>query len=142
MKTLANHILSRANAIDAPITNLQLQKIWYFTLGYIINQGDLELAETVFKDSNLEGWLYGPVVPELYDQYKDFRSTPIHDIGEADSRFEKYNEMIDKLIGFNPFVLVDMSHTHTFWKDNKTNIVEFGQRPSYRFKDLEEVFYG
>ncbi|WP_241964012.1 hypothetical protein [Staphylococcus simulans] len=49
--------------------------------------------------------------------------------------------MIDKLIGFNPFVLVDMSHTHTFWKDNKTNIVEFGQRPSYRFKDLEEVFY-
>lgn len=142
MKPLANHILYRANVIDSPITNLQLQKVWYFTLGYMINQGDLKLAKSVFEDANLEGWLYGPVVPELYDQYKDFRSTPIHDTGAADARFEKYNVMIDKLIGMNPFVLVDMSHTHTFWKKNKTNIVQFGQRPSYRFNDLKEVFYG
>ncbi|MHD0396530.1 Panacea domain-containing protein [Staphylococcus simulans] len=140
MRALANHILYRAHAIDSPITHLQLQKVWYFTLGYIMYQGDLELAQSIFEHSNLEGWLYGPVVPELYDAYQDFRRTPIYDAGAVDPRFDVYNDMIDQLIHYNPFTLVDMSRTHTFWKENQTNIVEFGQRPAYHFKDLKAVF--
>lgn len=142
MNTLANHILYIAHNIDVPITNLQLQKVWYFTLGYIIDQGDISLAKEQFEGSHLEAWLYGPVVPELYDKYKDYRNKPIFDSGKCDQKFSKYDSMIKKLIRYNPFDLVAMSHTHTHWKQNKKNIEVYGERPPYQFKDLVEVFDG
>lgn len=142
MNALANHILNRAYVTNAPITNLQLQKVCYFTLGYIIDQGDMELAKELFEGSHLEAWLYGPVVPELYEKYKEYRNKPIADKGESNSMFKEYDDMIDKLICFNPFDLVYMSHTHTHWKKNKKNIELYGERPPYQFEDLVEVFDG
>lgn len=144
MNNLANHILYRANKLNKPITNLQLQKVWYFTLGYLINQGYKKEAEEEFKGSNLQAWLYGPVVPELYEKYKEYKSTPIQDEGEKIMIYSN-NEiqyMIDKLILMNPFTLVDMSHTHTLWVENKEAIENNGHRPQYKFENLEETFNG
>ncbi|MGN5882213.1 Panacea domain-containing protein [Staphylococcus simulans] len=138
---LADHILYRAHTINVPITNLQLQKVWYFALGYIIDQGDINLAKATFNNSQLEAWLYGPVVPKLYEEYQEYRNKPISDKGESHSEFEKYDNMIDKLIRFNPFDLVSMSHTHTHWKKNERNIRVYGKRPQYKFEDLLESFH-
>ncbi|MDW3988281.1 DUF4065 domain-containing protein [Staphylococcus saprophyticus] len=144
MNNLANHILYRANKLNKPITNLQLQKVWYFTLGYLINQGYKKKAEEEFEGSNLQAWLYGPVVPELYEKYKEYKSTPIQDQGcEVGVYTEaEIQDMIDKLIMMNPFTLVDMSHTHTLWVENKKAIENNGYRPKYRFENLEETFNG
>lgn len=144
MNNLANHILYSANKLNKPITNLQLQKVWYFTLGYLINQGYKKEAVEEFEGSNLQAWLYGPVVPELYEKYKEYKSTPIQDEGEKVMTYSN-NEiqyMIDKLILMNPFTLVDMSHTHTLWVENKEAIENNGHRPQYKFENLEETFNG
>lgn len=144
MNKLANHILYSANKLNKPITNLQLQKVWYFTLGYLINQGYKKEAVEEFEGSNLQAWLYGPVVPELYEKYKEYKSTPIQDEGEKVMTYSN-NEiqyMIDKLILMNPFTLVDMSHTHTLWVENKEAIENNGHRPQYKFENLEETFNG
>lgn len=142
MRNLANHILYRANIKDNPITNLQLQKISYFTLGYLINTDREDLAKKEFEKSDLQAWLYGPVVPELYEKYKAYKSTPIQDTGEEQEQFnqEDINNMIDKLLSVNPFTLVDMSHTHRGWKDNEKEIKIFGTKPSYKYSDLRETF--
>ncbi|CPN90956.1 Uncharacterised protein [Staphylococcus aureus] len=67
---------------------------------------------------------------------------PIQDKGRKIDEFnkEKINAFIERLININPFTLVDMSHQHTFWADNKNEIESLGYRPSYRFKDIEEAF--
>ena len=70
---LERHILAIANELNKPITNLQLQKIWYFTLGYLVRTNQNELAEREFNNSNLEAWLYGPVVPSFYEKYKNIK---------------------------------------------------------------------
>lgn len=144
MNNLANHILHRANQLNKPITNLQLQKVWYFTLGYLINQGYKKEAEKEFAGSNLQAWLYGPVIPDLYEKYKEYKSTPIQDEGckISDYTNPEIQNMIDKLIMMNPFTLVDMSHTHTLWVENKNAIENNGYRPKYRFENLEETFNG
>ncbi|PHK48792.1 Panacea domain-containing protein [Staphylococcus edaphicus] len=144
MNKLADHILYRANQLNKPITNLQLQKVWYFTLGYLINKGYIKEAKNEFEDSNLQAWLYGPVVPELYEKYKEYKSTPIQDEGKEISTYtdRDIQNMIDKLILMNPFTLVDMSHTHTLWVKNKDAIENNGYRPKYKFENLEETFNG
>ena len=75
---LERHILAIANELNKPITNLQLQKIWYFTLGYLVRTNQNELAEREFNNSNLEAWLYGPVVPSFYEKYKKYKSIAIN----------------------------------------------------------------
>ena len=42
---LERHILAIANELNKPITNLQLQKIWYFTLGYLVRTNQNELVK-------------------------------------------------------------------------------------------------
>ena len=75
-----------------------------------------ELAEREFNNSNLEAWLYGPVVPSFYEKYKKYKSMPIQDEGEIIPEFsnENINRFISKLININPFILVDLSHEHEF----------------------------
>lgn len=144
MNKLADHILYRANQLNKPITNLQLQKVWYFALGYLINRGYKKEAKQEFENSNLQAWLYGPVVPELYEKYKEYKSTPIQDEGKESEIYSNSDiqNMIDKLILMNPFTLVDMSHTHTLWVENKDSIENNGHRPQYKFENLEETFNG
>ena len=142
MVGLERHILAIANELNKPITNLQLQKIWYFTLGYLVRTNQNELAEREFNNSNLEAWLYGPVVPSFYEKYKKYKSMPIQDEGEIIPEFsdQNINRFISKLININPFILVDLSHEHEFWKKNKNEIESFGYKPPYKFHDIEEAF--
>ena len=44
---------------------------------------------------------------------------PIQDEGEIIPEFsnENINRFISKLININPFILVDLSHEHEFWKN-------------------------
>lgn len=144
MLGLEKHILSVAKEIDKPITNLQLQKIWYFTLGFLIKNNNTRLAKEEFENSSLEAWLYGPVVPKFYNEYKEYKSMPIQESGRKVEEFNKddINYFIEKLIKINPFTLVDMSHQHKFWANNKKEIESIGYRPTYRFKDIEEAFNG
>ncbi|EOB7050252.1 TPA: DUF4065 domain-containing protein [Staphylococcus aureus] len=142
MLGLEKHILAIATELNKPITNLQLQKIWYFTLGYLVKNNKVDLAKKEFENSNLEAWLYGPVVPSFYEKYKRYKSMPIQDEGEKISEFndENVDRFIAKLININPFILVDLSHEHKFWKNNKDEIETFGYKPSYKFDDIEEAF--
>ena len=49
---------------------------------------------------------------------------PIQDEGEIIPEFsdQNINRFISKLININPFILVDLSHEHEFWKKNKMKL--------------------
>ncbi|WP_165981096.1 Panacea domain-containing protein [Macrococcus lamae] len=145
MRELANHILSVAHRSDSPITNLQLQKIMYFTLGFMIqNNISINFARDIFEESPMEAWLYGPVVPEIYETYKKYKSSPIPDEGEISEILEvpQLGLVIRNLIDINPFILVEISHEHRFWDQHRNAIVHTNERPQYTFDDLVEAFNG
>lgn len=139
---LDQHILSIANQINKPITNLQLQKIWYFTLGYLIKSNQIKLAKSEFKKSNLEAWLYGPVVPSIHYKYKNFKSFPINDKGSIITQFNQsdINKFIKKLININVFILIELSRQHKFWQDYEHQIKHAINKPKYQFKDIIYAF--
>lgn len=134
---LDKHILYLAYVNDTPITILQLNKIYYFTLGYLIRNRHKEIAKEEFKDSNLEHWVYGAVVPSLFNEYKYHKSTPIFDKGSRNEYFNKedINNHILHLINTNPFILVDINKSQVAKNNNNLKY-----HYKYTFKDLEFYF--
>lgn len=139
---LGNYILYRAKKLDKPITVLHLNKAWYFALGHLVETQE-GLARGIFRDSQLEAWLYGAVPTIVHEKFKYHKSTPIFDKGEYIAEFDRpyFNKLIDTLIMCNPLSLVDINKTHPFWKSNEKKIKK-GGNPKYKFKDLIKAFKG
>ena len=72
------------------ITPLTLQKILYFIQGesFVINGREMFLE-------TCEAWIHGPVYPEVYSMFKDFKYNPIDDVRFAILK-AKENNLSDK----------------------------------------------
>ncbi|HEC2159254.1 TPA: DUF4065 domain-containing protein [Staphylococcus delphini] len=141
MQTLAQHILHRARVIERPVTNIHLQKVIYFTIGFML-QHDRKLARDLFEQDEMQAWLYGPVVPKIYAQYETYRKRVIADEGERCELLNtnRINKIIDVLIQVDPFKLVRISQQHHFWKQHKREIRIDNHRRVYQFSDIQEAF--
>ena len=69
---VANFMIGRSLKKGPPITHLQLQKLVYISYGFYIARTNNKLF-----NERIEAWPYGPVVPELYHEFKRFESFPI-----------------------------------------------------------------
>lgn len=142
MKKLVDHILYIANLNNRRVTNLQLHKLAYFTLGYIIKKGYIDLAKRLYTDEQFQVWLYGPVLPETYNLYKRYSNNFIISSGNKSRELEEIpelNEIILNLIGHNVFNLVEISHDHEFWKSNK-QAIKNKENVHYNFSTLLKEF--
>lgn len=54
------------------LTNLRLQKLLYYEQGYHLAQ-----FGTPLFDEQIEAWMYGPVVPSVYEHYHSNGSKPL-----------------------------------------------------------------
>lgn len=69
---VANEFLKLAYADRKPVTPLKMQKLVYFAHGwYLAITGRPLLAEPI------QAWKYGPVIPTLYQEFKEFGDEPI-----------------------------------------------------------------
>ena len=66
---LINQASSDVSNIDGePLTNMKLQKLMYYVQGYFIAL----FRQPAFTDDKIEAWMYGPVVPGVYDYYSKY----------------------------------------------------------------------
>lgn len=64
----ANFFIDLANADpDECMTNLRVNKLLYFAQGWSL----VRLGKPLFKD-DIQAWKYGPVVPNVYQEYKKY----------------------------------------------------------------------
>ena len=71
-KAFANMILVWADELGVPVTPLKLQKMLFFVhADYLCRFG------TPLINEDFEAWNYGPVVPSVYAQFKEFSREPI-----------------------------------------------------------------
>ena len=69
---IANYMLDRAAKERVPVTHLKLQKLVYMAYGW----ATLVSQERLFF-SPIEAWSFGPVVPDLWHEFKVYGNQPI-----------------------------------------------------------------
>lgn len=161
---VANYIIEYSNKKGYSINNLRLQKLLYF-----INARSLvETGNPIFKES-MQKWKYGPVVPEVYHEYKQYGAFEILDsnivkekvdliFGESeddfpDIRIEQYDPAkinpgnkrmieltVDRLNEFDAFDLVDITHQHPMWANDEEKIMGGEKGLSYDNNEIKSYF--
>lgn len=99
------------------VSNLKLQKILYF-----IQAEFLVEKNTPCFSEKIEAWTFGPVIPEVYQQYKIFGNAHIpcvdvqddFEISEQDKA--SIDNMIDECSKFTASQLREITHRQTPWK--------------------------
>ena len=103
------------------VTPLMLQKLLYFIQGvsYALN------GNPMFSE-NCQAWIHGPVYPEVYDMFRNFRYNPIEDArfaifdGVKDELTEDERRVIDLVVNtfgeYSGKVLEKITHAETPWK--------------------------
>lgn len=108
------------------ISNLKLQKLLYYAQGFHI-----ALYGKPFFEEKVVAWQYGPVVIEIYNEYKKYRSGVIdkeriskedYDLSElTEDQFDLLREVYDVYGQFSALKLMNMTHAESPWKDTKIN---------------------
>ena len=137
MDRFARHIISVVHNSGQEITNLQLQKIMYFSLQYA-------LRNNLFKQQQLQDiydvpflvWRYGPVVQNIYEKYKIYGSDPITENDTQCPQLDILNNEIIRLSNENVFDLVDRSHAEAFWEKYENRIIGWRSNVAYSLEDI------
>lgn len=131
---VARYIVNYSNEIDCGTSNLKLQKLLYFVQAYFL----VELNRQCFHEE-IEAWDFGPVVPCVYHEFKQFGSAtipPVVSVFKIDqeniwaSTMEPYtsatvnrddlphiNTVVDMFKDYSASQLVDITHGQRPWKD-------------------------
>ncbi len=75
---IANNILRRALNENVPVSPMKLQKLLYFTYKHYY-----QTLRTPLFGERFEAWQYGPVLPSVYNEFKQYRDKPITDYSKS-----------------------------------------------------------
>ncbi|MDE6564624.1 MAG: DUF4065 domain-containing protein [Muribaculaceae bacterium] len=120
---IANKLLSHAaNSGEGELmSNMKLQKMLYYQQGFHIAYFDTPLFE-----ENIEAWMYGPVVPDVYEYFKGSGSNglePFEDeIPLADVEEALFNEVFRVYGAFSASGLMNMTHKEYPWLSTSTGV--------------------
>lgn len=121
---IANWFIVKANSeklddtISEGVTNLKLQKLLYFAQAAHLS---IYSKKPLFHDE-IVAWKLGPVIEDVYRQFKKSNSNPIpkpsnEDYLKIDSGQTAFLENVWSIFGkFSAAKLVKMSHEHQPWK--------------------------
>lgn len=72
-KSIANAFIALSNRDGYAVDPMQLQKLLYFANGYYLAENDGQALINEF----FEAWDYGPVVPTVYYEFREYADRPI-----------------------------------------------------------------
>ena len=99
------------------ISNLKLQKLLYYAQGFHL----AVYGEPLFNEQ-IKAWMHGPVVPQVYHDYRDFRAGPIAiEKVDLDDYTPQVRELLDEVYNvygqFTASKLETMTHNEPPWKN-------------------------
>lgn len=120
-KDVANYLIFLASQENQEkeregITNLKLQKILYFAQAYYLSK----LNKPLFVEK-IEAWNLGPVVREVYREFKNNGSKSIILKEDKSTLTEEDKEILKRIWytfgGYSASRLVNIVHAHNPWKE-------------------------
>lgn len=115
---IARYVINRCDERKRPISNQKLQKILYFIQAeFLVN-----LDKACFSEE-IQAWNFGPVVPEVYKQYRAYGATNIPG-GQKDEGFELISRqdkehldaIIDNAARYSSSSLTEITRRQSPWK--------------------------
>lgn len=102
------------------ITNLKLQKLLYFVQSFSL----LIFGKRAFKEK-IYAWPYGPVVKDVYENYKQNHANEIVSINQSKNisrgLFKIIEEVVECYGSFEATKLIDFTHEEEPWKNTNLN---------------------
>ena len=127
-KELACYITDYYNEkFSKVISPIKLQKSLYFCFAYwggFVRKSKLADTEiTINKsewlfDENIEAWVYGPVVPDVYHDANLMNNRNENLFCDDEDVKEFVNGVLDDILNVSDFKLVEVSHSDNCWKKN------------------------
>ena len=111
LKDVINFIIMYSEKSQDPLTNMRLNKFLYFAQGHSFKR----LGRPLF-DEDFKAWDYGPVIPEVYHQYKDLGKEAISEVKDYDPNSltsDEIDYLLDVLCEYDNYstgALVSKSH--------------------------------
>lgn len=100
------------------LTNLKLQKLLYYQQGY-----HLAAFDTPLFDEEIEAWMYGPVVPTVYNIYASYGASTLPETNENIALQEEEEELFwnvfDAFRAFSAIGLMQRTHQEKPWASAK-----------------------
>ena len=118
VQMIARYIINRCDERERPISNSKLQKILYFIQAeFLVN-----LDKPCFSEE-IQAWNSGPVVPEVYKQYRAYGATNIP--AQKDEGFElifgqdkeHLDAIIDNAAKYSASGLAEITRRQSPWKN-------------------------
>lgn len=119
---VSRYLLSLADAEVDVLSNMQIQKLLYYSQGFHLAAHD---GEAIFEDA-IVAWPHGPVVVEVYHHLKEFGrgAVPVHALdtvareGVLSERARKTIEAVYRGFGqFSGWRLREMTHAEPPWNN-------------------------
>lgn len=127
-KDIANKLLVMSENNGELMTNMKLQKMMYYQQGFHLAY----LGTPLFEDT-IEAWMYGPVIPAIYDIYSSYGMNGIpgdrNNVVSLTAPQEEalFNEVFRVYSAYSAVRLMEMTHMETPWKTTpvgKGNVIE------------------
>jgi len=158
---IARYVINYAISKGHPISNLQLQKILYYVqAAFLVKNG-----EPIF-DEKILNWTYGPVIDEVYTEYRINGDSTIEKQDEYvevvydkekskillankkfdESQFESgykalINSIVDIYMDMDPFDLVEKTHLEDPWMNSSQNDVICTESIKLYYKENIDKLY-
>lgn len=108
------------------MSNLKLQKMLYYEQGF-----HLAAFDTPLFDEEIEAWMFGPVVPNVYEQFAKYDARGIEPSENVELKFSEeeatlFNNVFDVYNQYSAVKLVEMTHSEPPWNSvspGKGNII-------------------
>lgn len=100
------------------ISNLKIQKLLYYAQGF-----HLALFDSPIFAENIEAWMHGPVVPEIYHYFKEYGDgaisvDPEFNLETIDPKISDFlNEIYNVFGQYSAWKLRNMTHEEPPWKN-------------------------
>ncbi|MDU7067145.1 MAG: DUF4065 domain-containing protein [Clostridium perfringens] len=122
VKDIAAYIVDYSIENGSPVSNLKLQKILYYVQAYFL----VTKNEPCFREDIIH-WRHGPVVREVYSQYKmyfDDEITRSNGFGDLES-YDKnlINKVVDSYKTYGPWDMVRKTHEEGPWINTNSDDV-------------------
>lgn len=114
---VANKILAygASAASGELVSNLKLQKLLYYVQGFHL----AAFGEPLFEEE-IEAWMYGPVVPSVYDHYQEYGNKgiePENEVLELSPEEEALFAEVLRVYGdYSAIGLMNLTHNESPWK--------------------------
>lgn len=118
---IANKLLVMSEEAGELMTNMKLQKMLYYQQGFHLAY----FGTSLFEDE-IEAWMYGPVVPKVYNSYRQFGKECL--VGDKENVLSLQEEQEEALFAevmkvygkYSAIGLMEMTHEEMPWKSTPT----------------------